>query len=197
MRALAMHASISALLAFCLAPARALGDGAAVYQANCAPCHGDSAAAKFVGRSAEAVKTAITLGKGRMAPLRLSPADAEAVATFTAAPNTGAASVAPTPGSSAAAAAKIAQGDQLVAAKNDKAALFAYLDAIYLDPRSVAARLKLAAQYVRMFHPELAAGQWEVALALAPGNEEATRSLREVRAAQERQPAGNVIPPAR
>jgi cbb3-type cytochrome c oxidase subunit III len=184
------------LLVFGFATARAIEDGAAVYKASCASCHGDGPAPRFVGRSVNDVKATITLGRGKMTPLRLSPADVDAVARLTASPNASGTSFTPAPGSSAAATTKIAQGDQLVAAKDNKAALFAYLDAAYLDPRSVSARLKLAAQYARMFHPDEAVGQWEVALALEPGNEEAARGIREARAANERRPAGTVAPPA-
>jgi Cytochrome C oxidase, cbb3-type, subunit III len=178
------------LLVFGFGSARAIGDGAAVYKANCASCHGDGPAPRFVGRSAEDVKATITLGKGKMTPLRLSPADVDAV------PNASGTSFTPAPGSSAAATTKIAQGDQLVAAKDNKAALFAYLEATYLDPHSVSARLKLAAQYARMFHQDQAVGQWEVALALEPGNEEAARGIREARAANASRPVGTVAPPA-
>jgi mono/diheme cytochrome c family protein len=72
------------LLAVAVGPARA-DDGPAVYKASCAQCHGSGPAPTFVGKSVEDVKAAVSAGKGKMAAVKLSPADLEAVAQYTAA----------------------------------------------------------------------------------------------------------------
>lgn len=172
---LAGGAVTALLLAF--APDAAAVDGAALYKSRCALCHGSAPAPRFAGRSADDVKKAIAEGKGQMKPIALEAGEAEAIASLVADP-TSAATPAPAPGPNPAALQKIAKGDELAAAKDQQLALYAYLDAINLDPRNVQARLKLAAQYARMGHPQQAAQQWELALALDPGNEEAARNLR-------------------
>lgn len=169
----------AAVLALGLAPASAAADGAGLYQAHCAACHGRAAAPKFVGRSVEDVKRAIAEGKGRMRPVALSREDADAIAEFVASPGPVPSAVPPSSGRNPAAKEKIASGDRAAAAGDDKRALDAYLEAVNLDSLDVEARLKLAAQYQRMGHPGRAAQQWELALALQPGNEEAARRLRE------------------
>ena len=177
----------TAVIVLGLARASASADGAGLYKAHCALCHGDVPAPKFVGRSVDDVKRAIANGKGKMKPVALSPADADEIARFVAQPNPGGTAAPAFPaGRNPAAMEKIASGDQFVAAKDDKLALYAYLDAVNLDSVNVQARLKLAAQYLRMGHPAEAVQQWELALALDPGNEEAVRRIREARARQER-----------
>ena len=171
---------VAALCVLAFVPAVSAADGSSLYKASCAICHADVQAPKFVGRSADDVKRTIAEGKGRMAPVRLQAADADAIASFTAAPPT----LAPVPGPNPAALQKIASGDQAAAAKENRSALYEYLDAVYLDPRSAQARLRLAAQYVRMGYPERARDQWEIALALDPGNAEAAQNLREARPVQ-------------
>ena len=60
------------LLSLTLRPTGALADGAEVFKAHCALCHGDGVAPRFVGRSIDEVKAALTFGKGGMAPLPVS-----------------------------------------------------------------------------------------------------------------------------
>jgi tetratricopeptide (TPR) repeat protein len=96
----------------------------------------------------------------------------------------------PAPSANPLALQKVAMGDQFVAAKDFRLALYAYLDAVNLDPRSVPARLRLAALYARLDHLEHAIAEWEFALALDPGNSEAVRSMAEARATLERRAAG-------
>ncbi len=186
MGALARYA-VTAVFALGFCGANALADGAALYRAHCAICHGDVPAPRFVGRSVDDVKRAITGGKGKMRPVGLSAAEVDEIARFVAFPNPGGtAAFTPAAGPNPLAMKKIASGDQFAAAKDDKLALYAYLDAVNLDSSNVEARLKLAAQYLRMGHPARAVSQWELVLALEPGNGEASRHIREVRASQER-----------
>jgi mono/diheme cytochrome c family protein len=64
-------------------PARA-DDGAAVYKAHCASCHGNGSSPAFMLRSADEVRAIVTQGKGRMPAVPLSLADLDAVAKYTA-----------------------------------------------------------------------------------------------------------------
>lgn len=70
-------------LALGVLPARA-EDGATVYKARCALCHGDVAAPVFARASVDEVKAAVAQGKGKMAAMQLTPDELEAVARFTA-----------------------------------------------------------------------------------------------------------------
>lgn len=176
----------TAVFALGFARADAIADGAELYKAHCAVCHGDVPAPRFVGRSVDDVKKAIAAGKGRMRPIALTPPEIDAIARFVASPDRGATAASTSARPKAAAREKIASGDQFAAAKDDKRALYAYLDAVNLDSVDVEARLKLAAQYLRMGHPAEAVQQWELALALEPGNEEAARHIREVQVRGER-----------
>jgi Flp pilus assembly protein TadD len=90
-----------------------------------------------------------------------------------------------------AAQAKLKQGDSLAAAGDTRLALFAYQDAVNLDPRSAEARMRLAALYARMDRLEQAIDQWNFALALDPALDEARRSAASARAALE----GRARPP--
>ncbi len=85
---------------------------------------------------------------------------------------------------------KIAMGDEFLAAKDLRLALYAYLDAVHLSQKSVQARLRLAALYARMGHLEQAIEQWEIAQALEPGNPEAAPNIAEARATLEQRAAG-------
>jgi Cytochrome C oxidase, cbb3-type, subunit III len=182
-----VRCAVTAIFVLGFTGANAIADGAALYRAHCAICHGDVTAPRFVGRSVDDVKRTITDGKGKMRPIALSPAEIDAIASFVAFPNPGGTAASTSAaGPNPAAMKKIASGDRFVAAKDDKQALYAYLDAVNLDSSNVEARLKLAAQYLRMGHPAQAMQQWELVLALEPGNEEAARHIREARAPQER-----------
>ena len=66
----------------------AYADGASVFASKCAACHGKAgegakmAPNPIAGMSADAVKKAITEGKGKMKPQKVE--DADAVATYVA-----------------------------------------------------------------------------------------------------------------
>jgi cytochrome c5 len=161
---------------FLLGPASGAGaaDGAALFKSHCALCHGNVAAPKFTGRSAAEVGKAIAEGKGKMRPVAIAATDAAEIASFAADQPSSPGLV--TPGPNPVARQKVARGDDLVAAKDNQLALYAYLDGVNLDPRNVEARLKLAAHYARMGYPDRARDQWEIAAALDPGNAEAARN---------------------
>ena len=68
----------------------------------------------------------------------------------------------------AAARAKVAEGDRAFNAKDFRAALFAYQDAISADPRNAEALLKAGNAYARLGHDDEAIEQWNRALQLDP-----------------------------
>ena len=73
------------ILAFCIGCFPALADdGAAVYTAHCALCHGNGPSPVFMLRSFDEVKAVVTQGKGKMPAVALTPADLDAVAKYTA-----------------------------------------------------------------------------------------------------------------
>jgi tetratricopeptide (TPR) repeat protein len=100
------------------------------------------------------------------------------------------ASVAPAPPSSAAPASapasqgvadKLALGDRLAASGDHRGALFAYQDAVYLEPRNVGARVKLGRAYASLRYPEQAMQQYAQAASIDPNDPEAKRAMEEVR----------------
>ena len=72
-----------------------------------------------------------------------------------------------------AARAKIAEGDRAFAAKDFRAALFAYQDAQLAEPKSLDAMLKAGQAYTRLGHDDEAIDQWTRALGLDPNNAQA------------------------
>ncbi len=116
-----------------------------------------------------------------LAAVLLTPAGAAGQPAPVAGPAGKARTPTPAPSPSSLALDKLALGDQFLAARDFRLALFAYLDAVNLDPWSVRARLRLADLYARMGHLEHAIGQWEFALALEPGNPEAAQSIAQAR----------------
>ncbi|MFL5310848.1 MAG: tetratricopeptide repeat protein [Myxococcales bacterium] len=74
-------------------------------------------------------------------------------------------------------AAKIAEGDSALAAKDFRIALYAYQDAIMADPKNVPARVKAGEVYAKMGHDPEAIEQWNRAIALDPQNGEAQEAL--------------------
>jgi tetratricopeptide (TPR) repeat protein len=90
-----------------------------------------------------------------------------------------------------AARAKLRLGDSFAAVGDTRLALFAYQDAVNLDPRSAEARMRLAGLYARIDRLEQAVDQWSFALALDPSLEEARRNIASARAALE----GRARPP--
>jgi tetratricopeptide (TPR) repeat protein len=104
---------------------------------------------------------------------------------------------------SAAVVTKLAEGDSALAAKDFRIALYAYQDAIMADPKNVAARVKAGHVYAKMGHDPEAIEQWNRAIALDPGNQEAQDALSAAqarRAARMAPPSGTTIvtvtPPA-
>ncbi|HTN53615.1 MAG TPA: tetratricopeptide repeat protein [Anaeromyxobacter sp.] len=95
------------------------------------------------------------------------------------------------PAASPALADKLAQGDAAFGAGDYRGALFAYQDAVYLEPTNAAARVKLGRAYLALRYPDQAQAQAEQALAADPSSEDARRLLEEARNA----PAHPGLPP--
>jgi tetratricopeptide (TPR) repeat protein len=76
---------------------------------------------------------------------------------------------------------KLGAGDRSFLAGDHRSALFLYQDAAYLDPTSVAARIRLARCYAALRYPAQAEGQLKQALEIDPGNAEARKLLEELR----------------
>ena len=85
-----MKRIVIALAAVAFATTAIAADGAALYKSKCAACHGaDAKGSKMApdaiaGKAADVSKKAITEGKGKMKPVKLEAADADAVAAFVA-----------------------------------------------------------------------------------------------------------------
>lgn len=127
-----------------------------------------------------------------------APAD---LATTTAAPAAPAADVdAPTARRAVvplqAVVDKVGQGDRLSLAGDHRGALFAYQDAVYLQPAYAPARVRLGRAYLALRYPEQAIAQAEAALADDPDSAEARTLLDEARAAPARPKAGAPVAPA-
>jgi tetratricopeptide (TPR) repeat protein len=104
----------------------------------------------------------------------------------------------PAPDAGPSAAMKVAEGDSLFAARDFRAALFAYQDAIMADPKSVEARVKAAQAYARLGHDDEAIEQWNKALQLDPQNAVAHESVgaaHERKAALAQRPGATIVPP--
>jgi tetratricopeptide (TPR) repeat protein len=76
---------------------------------------------------------------------------------------------------------KIGQGDRLFLAGDHRGALFAYQDAVYLQPQYVPARVRLGRAYLALRYPAQATAQAEAAIAQDPGNADARKLLDEAR----------------
>jgi tetratricopeptide (TPR) repeat protein len=85
-----------------------------------------------------------------------------------------------TPAPTGALLEKLGAGDRAFLAGDYRPALFAYQDAVYMEPTSAVARIRLARAYVALGHPEQAGLQLKVALELDPGNAEARRMAEEM-----------------
>jgi hypothetical protein len=81
---------------------------------------------------------------------------------------------------------KLGYGDRLFLAGEYRNALFAYLDAVYLEPRHAPARVKLGRAYLVLRYAAHAVVQAEAALALEPESAEASTLLEEARNAPPR-----------
>lgn len=91
---------------------------------------------------------------------------------------------------------KVGQGDRLSLAGDHRGALFAYQDAVYLQPTYAPARVRLGRAYLALRYPEQAIAQAEAALADDPESVEARKLLEEARAAPPRAKAGAVVAPS-
>ncbi len=78
---------------------------------------------------------------------------------------------------------KLALGDRLHASADYRGALFAYQDAVYLDPRNAGARVKLGRAYWILRYVGQAEEQWTQANALAPNDPSISRQIEEARKA--------------
>jgi len=83
---------------------------------------------------------------------------------------------------------KIGQGDRLYLAGDYRNALFAYQDAVYMQPRYAPAHVRLGRCYLAMRYPLQAISQAESALAEEPENAEARKLLGEAKDAATKLP---------
>jgi tetratricopeptide (TPR) repeat protein len=75
---------------------------------------------------------------------------------------------------------KLGAGDRAFLSGDFRPALFAYQDAVYLDPSSAVARIKLARAYAALGHRDQADRQLKQALELDPDNNEARKLMAEL-----------------
>jgi tetratricopeptide (TPR) repeat protein len=76
---------------------------------------------------------------------------------------------------------KVGHGDRLFLAGDHRNALFAYQDAVYMEPRYAPARVRLGRAYLALRYPAQAVTQAEAALAIAPDDPEARKLLEEAK----------------
>jgi tetratricopeptide (TPR) repeat protein len=91
---------------------------------------------------------------------------------------------------------KLALGDRLQTAGDYRGALFAFQDAVYLDPRHAVARVKLGRAYWILRYVGQADEQWQQASALAPNDPSIAHMIEEARKAPRPVPAGSEPPGA-
>jgi tetratricopeptide (TPR) repeat protein len=147
---------------------------------------------------AEAAAGAAASGEAMVSPAHASstaevapPPAAPPVAASPATPVAARPPVVPT----AALLEKLGKGDRLFLAGDHRNALFAYQDAVYLQPGYAPARVRLGRAYLALRYPEQAAAQAQAALAADPGNAEASELLASATAAPAR-PAAPDAPAA-
>ncbi|ABS26704.1 tetratricopeptide repeat protein [Anaeromyxobacter sp. Fw109-5] len=156
------------------------------------PERSGSATAETRSRGA-ATATATPAGSPEAAhPERSDSATAEARSRGTSPTATPAGS--PEAGPSAAVAEKLAQGDRAFGAGDFRGALFAYQDAVYLQPGYAFARVKLGRAYLALRYPAQAIAQAELVLAADPADEEARRLSDDARAPRS-VATGPAVPP--
>ena len=78
---------------------------------------------------------------------------------------------------------KLALGDKLHPAGDARGALFAYQDAVYLEPRNATARVKLGRAYWALRYVGQAEEQWQQATQLAPNDPSITYQIDEAKKA--------------
>lgn len=86
---------------------------------------------------------------------------------------------------------KLGQGDRLFLAADYRNALFAYQDAVYMQPGYAPARVKLGRAYLALRHAPQAIAQAEAALAADPDSAEARKLLDDARSAPARPAAAS------
>ena len=93
---------------------------------------------------------------------------------------------------------KLALGDKLQASADYRGALFAFQDAVYLDPRHAVARVKLGRAYWILRYVGQADEQWDQATQLAPNDPSIARMIEEARKAPRRRtsPPAPILSPA-
>lgn len=84
------------------------------------------------------------------------------------------------PPNAAAFTEKLAFADRLFGAGDFRNALFAYREAVDLEPDDAGARVRLGRAYAALRHPARAQAQYEKALLIAPGFAEARRAMAEL-----------------
>src|SRR5512146_302607 len=78
---------------------------------------------------------------------------------------------------------KLGQGDRMFLSGDYRSALFAYQDAVYMQPRYAPARVRLGRAYLALRYPAQAIEQAEAALAEDPDSADARKLLEQARAA--------------
>jgi tetratricopeptide (TPR) repeat protein len=89
---------------------------------------------------------------------------------------------------------KLGQGDRLFLAADYRNALFAYQDAVYMQPRYAPGRVKLGRAYLALRYPAQAVAQAEAALAADPENADAKKLLEEAKNPPARASVGSQAP---
>lgn len=146
----------------------------------------------------------VALGAAGAAPIAGEPGALETASASAPPPAPGvaaratSASVAPAPSSAlvAAVVAKLDEGDRAFAAGDYRGALFAYQDAVYLQPVSAVARVRLGRAYLALRYPEQAQAQAEQALAVDPASADARRLAEDCGRAPPPRPVVPAAPPS-
>jgi hypothetical protein len=91
---------------------------------------------------------------------------------------------------------KLGRGDRLSLSGDHRNALFAYQDAVYMQPGYAPAHVRLGRAYLALRYPARAIAQAEAALAADPGSAEARKLLVEARVALAREAGPDPAPSA-
>jgi tetratricopeptide (TPR) repeat protein len=91
---------------------------------------------------------------------------------------------------------KLGRGDRLFLSGDHRNALFAYQDAVYMQPGYAPAHARLGRAYLALRYPARAIAQAEAALAADPESAEARKLLAEARLAWARAAGPDPAPPA-
>jgi tetratricopeptide (TPR) repeat protein len=91
---------------------------------------------------------------------------------------------------------RIGKGDRLFLSGEHRNALFAYQDAVYMQPGYAPAHVRLGRAYLALRYPAQAIAQAEAALAADPASAEARELLEKARAAAAGEPGAELAPAA-